>query len=244
MPKRRGPTQADLDALRGSLVTLIHRESGVKVVAPKATTCQQSRSEALLSKFLDLGAAVITHAQQTWFVTYDASTLPESAALAWTADLTGEVAGTVAHVGSPYSTFALVDIDSTGYGLYSYSHGLTDTVGATLEAWARVLSSDLTTGGLLRIETEANRYDVRLQTGGLYIDDVSAALLTRDLTTFSLLRLAARSAGLALYVDDQLAGTGAAASGASGSLVAWGTEQEAADMSLEVVRVRAAEGVG
>lgn len=244
---KRGPSQSDLDALRGSLVTLIHRESGVTVVAPRVTTRQQERSAALLGKFLggqasyDPPGHVVVNRE--WFVSYDATTVPESAALAWTADLAGGATASVVAVGSPYSTMELVDDQTTGHGLYTYSHGLSDATGATLEAWLRVADSDGVTGGLLRIATEAQRYDVRLLTGGLYIGDASGVLVTRDLTAFRTVRLAARSAGLSVYVDGQLAITGGPAATATESLVAWGNDEDAADCALEVVRIRAAEGV-
>jgi hypothetical protein len=234
------PTQADIDALRGSLVTLVHRESGVKVVAPKVTTKQQDRSAALLGKFFDLppyDAPGVQVVSRDWFVSFDCSTLPESASVAWTADLTGGATGTVVSTGGIYSTFSLVDVQST------YSHGLTNSLGTTLEAWLRVASADLVTGGLLRVEDGTQRFDVRLLTGGLYIDDGSSAILTRNLSTFNLLRMAARSNNLALYVGGQLAGTGAATGETTNSLVAWGNDVDAADCALEVVRVRAAEGV-
>lgn len=245
MSKNR-PTQADMDALRGSLVTLIHRESGVKVVAPKVTTKQQARSDALLGKFLDSApydAPGVQLVNRDWFVTFDASTVPESAAVAWTADLTGGATGVVVSTAGIYSTFSLVDVQSTGHGLYTYSHGLTNSLGTTMEAWLRVASADITTGGLLRVEDGTQRFDVRLLTGGLYIDDGTSAILTRNLSTFNLLRMQARSNNLALYVGGQLAGTGTAAGVSTNSLVAWGNDADAADCALEVVRVRAAEGV-
>lgn len=240
-------SQADIERLRGSLVTLIRRGSGVKVVMPKVTTKQQERADALYQQFVSAPPydPPGKSAQRSWFIEYDASTLPESASLAWTAELTGAATGSVAHVGSPYSTFALTDTDTSGHALYYYnSAGLTNAAGVTLEAWVQVLTADIASGMLLRIEDGAKRWDTHLYPTGVIVDDGSNILLTRDLTSFALVRLQARSAGIAVYVGGQLAGTGGPTTDSTETLVGWGTQDDVSDAAAYVVRVRAAEGVG
>lgn len=247
MQGKNRPGQADIERLRGSLVTLIHRESGVKVVMPQVTTKQQARGDALYQAFVNSPPydAPGQQAQRDWFITYDASTLPESASIAWTADLTGAATGSVVDVGSPYSTFSLVDTDTSGHALYTYqSAGLSNATGCTLEAWVQVLTADLASGMLLRIEDGTRRWDTHLYPTGVIVDDGSNVLLTRDLTSFALVRVQARSAELAVYVGGQLAGSGGPTADSTGTLVGWGTQDDPSDAVAYVVRVRAAEGVG
>lgn len=247
MQGKNRPSQADMERLRESLVTLIHRESGVKVVMPQVTTKQQARGEALYQSFVNRPPydAPGQPAQRDWFISYDASTVPESAAIAWTADLSGAATCTVVGLGSPYNTAALVDTDTSGHALYTYqSAGLSNATGVTLEAWVQVLTADLASGMLLRIEDGAKRWDTHLYATGIIVDDGSQVLLTRDLTSYQIVRVQAQSAAIAVYVGGQLAGTGGPTVDSTETLVGWGTQDDASDAVAYVVRVRAAEGVG
>lgn len=240
----RRPREADIQRAREAFGANVRAvTSNVRVVAPKFTTLQQARSDALLAKLSQPSYGQGATYSPSWFISYDPSLgyIPESASLAWTKDLTGTV--TVAITGN------LCDVtDATASSaalLYYYSTAsISNAKGTTFEARVRIVSADLATGSgmLMRIEDGVNRFDVYLRARTLNVQDAGLNAASVDLTTFSLVRLEAQSEHIAVYVDGRKKLVGSSNIASSAELVGWGVPL-ASVASFRVSRVRAAAEV-
>lgn len=238
----RRPREADIQRAREAFGANVRAVTqNVRVVAPKFTTIQQAKSDALLAKLAQPAYGQGTSYSPSWFISYDPSLgyVPQSATLAWTSDLTGVVAVAV--------TGNLCDVTDTSASsaalLYYYSTAsLSNAKGTTFEARVRMVSADVATGSgmLMRVEDGTNRFDVYLRQRTVNVGDLGLTSASVDLTTFSLVRLEAKSEHIAVYVDGRRKCVGSINIASTAQLVGWGVPLEStASFRVSVVRAAA-----
>lgn len=218
----------------------MRRGSGVTVIAPKITTRQIERTDALVQRLMTEPSFVPAGGQVTpgWFVNYKGSdhNLPQSADAAWTQDLVGSV-----DVSMSSGLCLFSDLGAASGLLYYYTADLTNATGTTFEARLKVTSADVAQGSgfLLRVEDGAQRFDVYCRTGDLNIDDGSSPAATVDLTSFRWLQLGAQGTNLLVSVDGNRLCVGGPKAASTEELVAWGTTSG----NIAVAQVRNVRGI-
>jgi len=243
--KRTQPTtiteQTAMRDLRQRLGSVIKREAGVTVVAPKVLTSQQARSDALALKFANSPAYRTASSGPAWFLNYSGDLTPQCADLAWTADITSGCGSAVLSG----ATFELTDMAAGGHAAYWYdSATLSNSAGVTFEAKLLMVSADTAAGSgfLMRIEDGTKSFDLYVRTGDLNVS--GDAVYSHDLSAgFHTLRMVSRTADVAVYLDGNLVTSGAATGDTTLKRLTWGTRQNRdADTALvRVLRIRAAD---